>query len=117
MKNNDDVIDCIRYAYIKAEPIQDEPYKLAGKNILNTRIFLKSEIGFLKSTGVLPKKVIINKNATVLIWNDDQKTIVKLSKEDKFDKEKGFLWAYFLKTTGMSRNQANKYLASLEVEE
>lgn len=43
------------------------------------------------------EKYIINENATILFWNDETKTISKRHKEDKFDKELGFLYAYFYK--------------------
>lgn len=42
-------------------------------------------------------KYIINENATILFWDDGTKTISKRHKEDKFDKELGFLFAYFYK--------------------
>lgn len=42
-------------------------------------------------------KYIINENATILFWNDNTKTISKRHKDDKFDKELGFLFAYFYK--------------------
>jgi len=65
----------------------------------------------------VPVKYIINKGTTILFWGDGDKTIVKRSKDDKFDKEKAFLWAYFLKHCGMSRSKANKYLRDLEFED
>lgn len=43
------------------------------------------------------EKYIINENATILFWNDGTKTISKRHKEDKFDKELGYLYAYFYK--------------------
>lgn len=43
------------------------------------------------------EKYIINENATILFWNDGTKTISKRHKEDNFDKELGFLFAYFYK--------------------
>lgn len=61
----------------------------------------------------LPKRYIINKNATILFWTNEDKTIVKLSKNDKYDKRLGFLTAYFQKMSGMSKNKANKYLDEL----
>ena len=66
----------------------------------------------------LPKKYIINKGATILFWDEDEqeKTIVKRSKDDKFNKRLGFLTAYFQYHSGLSKTQANKYLDSLEVE-
>ncbi len=42
-------------------------------------------------------KYIINENATIIFWSDGTKTISKRHKEDTFDKELGFLFAYFYK--------------------
>lgn len=43
------------------------------------------------------EKYIINENATIIFWDDDTKTISKRDKDDEFDKELGFLYAYFYK--------------------
>lgn len=59
------------------------------------------------TTNVELEKYIINENATILFWSDDTKTISKRDKEDKFDKELGYLFAYFYKKCGYS-NQARK---------
>lgn len=64
-----------------------------------------------------PKRYIINKGATILFWEDGTKTIVKRSKDDAYNKRLGFLTAYFQKHSGLSKNQANKYLANLQDEE
>lgn len=71
-----------------------------------------------KRKNKLPKRYIINKGATILFWNDDEtdKTIVKRSKDDKFNKRLGFLTAYFQYHSGLSKTKANKYLDGLEVE-
>lgn len=67
----------------------------------------------------MPKKYIINKGATILFWddNENEKTIVKRCKDDKFNKRLGFLTAYFQYHSGLSKTQANKYLSELEVED
>ena len=64
----------------------------------------------------MPKKYIINHGATVLIWDDGEKTVVKRCADDKFNKRLGFLTAFFQHYSGMSKNKANKFLAELEVE-
>ena len=61
----------------------------------------------------LPRKYIINKGATILFWNNGEKTVVKRGKDDEYNKVLGFLWAYFQHTSGLSKTQANKYLAGL----
>ena len=59
---------------------------------------------------MLPKKVIQNDKATILIWEDGTKTVVKCSENDNFSKEHGFLAAYFEKHSGLSKTQISKYL-------
>lgn len=61
----------------------------------------------------LPERYIINKDATILFWEDGTKTIVKKSEDDKEDIVKSFLWAYFQKQSGLSKTQANKYLKKI----
>ena len=39
------------------------------------------------------KKVIFNNPATIILWNDGTKTVVKCSDKDKYDKEKGLAMA------------------------
>ena len=46
---------------------------------------------------VIIKRYIINKNATIIFWSDGTKTISKRHLDDTFDKELGFLFAYFYK--------------------
>lgn len=64
----------------------------------------------------LPERYIINKDATILFWENGKKTIVKRCEEDEFNPRLAFLTAFFQHYCGMSKNKANKYLASLEVE-
>ena len=108
---------------------EDEIMKINYENAINFTSYLKEvddaigEYGgrsngkTFRTLNPVPVKYIINKGATILFWGDGEKTIVKRSKDDKFDKEKAFLWAYFLKHCGMSRSKANKYLRDLEVED
>lgn len=65
----------------------------------------------------LPKKYIINNDATILFWKDGSKTIVKRCKEDEFNSRLGFLTAWFQRFCGLSKNKANKYLAELKITE
>ncbi len=58
-----------------------------------------------KTTEVLSKtpkieKVIFNKPATIVFWNDGTKTVVKATKKDKFDAEKGLAFAICKKLMG-----------------
>lgn len=61
----------------------------------------------------IPTKYIINKNATILFWDNGDKTIVKRAEGDEYNKILGFLWAYFQHTSGLSKSKANDYLRAL----
>ncbi|MBR4342311.1 MAG: hypothetical protein IKP88_06370 [Lachnospiraceae bacterium] len=50
---------------------------------------------------VYPKKVIFNKPATIVIWNDGIKTVVKCQKGDRYDPEKGLAMAYVKRLCGL----------------
>jgi len=55
-------------------------------------------------------EIMANEPATIVFWDDGTKTIVKRCKGDKNDPVKAFLVAHFIKSTGLSRTQAGKYL-------
>ena len=57
---------------------------------------------------------IINENATILFWNDGTKTISKRHKEDKFDKELGYLFAYFYKKYNGSKSSMKRVLDTID---
>lgn len=61
----------------------------------------------------LPRKYIVNADAAILFWDDGSKTVVKRCEEDDVDVVKAFLWAYFEKNSGLSRNKANQYLKAV----
>lgn len=88
---------------------------LATTDINIDNIFINNADNRIKIP--MPKKYIINKGATVLIWDDGEKTVVKRCADDEFNKRLGFLTAFFQHYSGMSKNKANKFLAELEVED
>lgn len=65
----------------------------------------------------LPQQVVFNDPATVAFWEDGTKTVVKASKDDKFDKKMGLLTAFFQKYSGLTRRQANLTIEKLLEEE
>jgi hypothetical protein len=50
----------------------------------------------------VPKKVIFHDPATIVLWDDGTKTVVKCSEGDAYDPEKGFMLCYFKKLLGES---------------
>ena len=51
-------------------------------------------------TNIEVKKVIFNNPATIVFWKDGTKTVVKCSKNEKFDPEKGLAMAISEKVLG-----------------
>ena len=62
-----------------------------------------------KEMGNTIKKVIFNDPATIVIWGDGSKTVVKAQKGEKFDKEKGLALCYMKKTLGNQSNFNNVF--------
>ena len=61
--------------------------------------------GLLDSGSTQPltvKKCIFNGPATIIIWSDNTKTIVKCRKDATYDREKAFMAAYMKKLFGNS---------------
>lgn len=88
------------------------------KQLLEPRgLKINNDVGKVKIfSSKLPKHYIINDGATILFWEDGTKTIVRRCEDDTYDKRLGFLTAYFQKNSGLSKNKANKFLASLKEE-
>ena len=80
-KINDDFLDAIRYYYDDLE------------NDLES-IELRVDI-----PGMIDR-VIFNDPATIILWNDGSKTVVKRSDDDVWDSEKGFCMAVIKKLYG-----------------
>jgi len=60
------------------------------------------------------EKYIINENATILFWDDGTKTISKRDKEDIYDKELGFLFAYFYKKFNGSKASMKRVIDTID---
>lgn len=62
----------------------------------------------------LVKKIIFNDPATIILWADGTKTVVKCSEGDEYDPEKGLAFCYMKKIFGNNyykniRNQIKEY--------
>lgn len=58
---------------------------------------------------LIPKKIIYSGPATIVLWADGTKTVVKCSKHDSQNAETGFLWALAEKVYG-SKSQVDKVM-------
>lgn len=61
----------------------------------------------------LPERVIFNNPATILIWKNGEKTVVKTMKEDEYDPMIGFLMAYFKYKSGLNSNERERYFKEI----
>lgn len=55
------------------------------------------------------KEVIFNKPATIVIWNNGDKTVVKAQGKEKFDPEKGLAMAISKRVLGTNKSNSNYY--------
>ena len=101
----------IEYTY---EELRKELEDYYGKEPYGLRSVLLSQGDtFLTQTYPEIERVIFSPPATIVFWNDGTKTVVKTSPHDKYDKEKGILWAYFLKSSNKSKTHLQKKIAKL----
>ena len=56
------------------------------------------------------KKIIFNPPATIVLWQDGTKTVVKCGERDKFDKEKGIALCFMKRGLGNTSGALNKIL-------
>ncbi|MBQ8300033.1 MAG: hypothetical protein IJX99_09335 [Clostridia bacterium] len=86
-------------------------YEVGGMHPFRTLLGSNSQ-----KTNELPKKVKFDEvnGATILYWEDGTKTVVRKCKDNVHDRRVAFLTAYFQKHCGLSKTQANKYIASLK---
>ena len=79
------------------------PYHDLIENYLRADEDITMKVGTLYMTEIPKiKKVIFNYPATIIIWSDKTKTVVKCRAADTWDPEKGFAMAYLTKVMGKS---------------
>ena len=68
--------------------------------------------GSIKGSNTIPDSIIINGDNTVIKRNNE-KVILRKSKEDEMNLEYAFLYGYFLLNSGMSKTKASEFLKSI----
>ena len=113
---DEDVSDALRYNVY--DPIIENPNWIIPP-IVHTKIKIDKTgcCVSLRTMNMLERAKSIKfdevNKATIVRWDDNDKTVVRASKDDTYDKMFGVLLAYFQKTSGMSKTQANKFLESI----
>ena len=57
-----------------------------------------------------PDRVIYSGPATVVLWDDGTKTVVKCADRDAYDPVKAYLEAFYRKATGWSKSRCRREL-------
>lgn len=70
----------------------------------------KSSLVVSPETYFTYKKIIFSPPATIVIWYDDEKTVVKCSENDTFDFEKGLALCFMKRALGNKSGRFNKIL-------
>ncbi len=96
----DDFFDALRYSNIKFEE---------AKTKVTEYKFRQKYFGI--------KKVIFSCPATIVLWEDGTKTVVKSGDYDMFDPEKGLAMAFAKKALGNKGNYYNIFIEWLPEEE
>ncbi len=84
-------------------------YKNGGYEIVNYKHLVKVEQEHLVNIN----RIVRNKETTIIFWNDDTKTIVKLGENQVDSPEMAILWAFFEKNSGLTKTQAHKTMTKL----
>lgn len=114
------------YAYpnVSREPNKDFPdvFRYCRNDVMNTIELFKEEFGMNTTKAnkkqesdlreydantpynYRPKKIIFNGPATIVIWMDDSKTVVKCSENEKYDKKLAFKYALHKRYVELHRN-------------
>lgn len=63
----------------------------------------------------IPKHIYVTDKATVFQYGDkDDKLVLYRKKEDPMDLASAFMWAYTMRTLGISKTQMHKYMDRLD---
>lgn len=107
----DDKDSFMTYGGIDYNKIANDTFNYSSVDVKNTLKFLELYQDYERISFPCVKKVIFNKPATIVIWADGTKTVVKCQKDkngkyEKYDKEKGLALCYMKKALG---NESNYY--------
>lgn len=90
----------IANAYIRGVPSR----KMTSDEVLD---YLKRQCSSIPIASFAIKKVIFNPPATIVLWEDGQKTVVKIQNNETYDPEKGLAMAIAKRALGNEGNYFN----------
>lgn len=101
----------LRSYFVYPDDAHRDELESIQRHFLNKMIInFKGEVNVVRhvelETGI--KKVIFNPPATIVLWEDGTKTVVKAQNDDEFDSEKGLAMAISKKALGNKGNYCNE---------
>lgn len=96
----------MRFTFTSADPIMPFGIDMSYQDILNledsSNLIRRLEDDISNFTKALPeiKRVVFNERATIILWSDGDKTVVKLGQGEVNDPEKGMAMAICKKVLG-----------------
>lgn len=84
-------------------------FDMGNPETFNEFVAFLQEAALHAQANPIPKKVIYSGPATIVLWEDGTKTVVKCSKRDSWNAQTGFLWALAEKVYG-SKSQVEKVI-------
>lgn len=106
-------VDHICKACVAWNRYEDIVYNIVTENTMRSRrrpdkdlYLISTSMNMAFGSGLCIKKVIFNDPATIVIWTDGSKTVIKCDGEEKYDPEKGLAMAICKKALG---NKGNYY--------
>ena len=104
-----DIADAIAYGI--SNSVRKPGVRKSGRYPWGNASAVKFEGKWYKTNGLpVPKKVIFNGPATVVMWVDGTKTVVKKSEDEPDDREKALMYCVFKKFLDDKKRDVDRYL-------
>lgn len=103
----------LTYNFGKCNHLEYSPtefYKEKGWKVIQYKDFKKNSYNIIYDE---IKNIAVNKDTTIIFWNDGTKTLVKKGEGQDNSPELAILYAYFQKHSGLSKTKANKTIQEL----
>lgn len=103
----------LTYNFGKRNHLEYSPtefYKEKGWKVIQYKDFKKNSYNIIYDE---IKNIAVNKDTTIIFWNDGTKTLVKKGEDQTNSPELAILYAYFQKHSGLSKTKANKTIQEL----
>lgn len=115
MNNKDKIVVCVNGEYFKPYAIEmDARYGGSPEVTIKMTVDEFYKVAETASKSTLIKKVHFNPPATVVLWVDGSKTVVKAQEGDNYDPEKGLAMAIAKKALGNKGNFNDVFKKHLE---